>query len=101
MSIMDVGCQCAFCKNKRLNSLEEAREKWRNGVKEIVFKPYHHTCSDGCCDEYGNRVYVNGFNLGCDGDNAEDVVRYLIEFIEEENVDIEYDYEDYNVNFTS
>jgi hypothetical protein len=96
MSIMDIGCQCAFCKNKRVESLEEARGKWRDGTKEIIFKPYHYTCSDGCCDEYGVNVYVNDFTLTCDGDNTEEVVRCLMEFIGEDNVSIEYDYEDYN-----
>ena len=30
--------------------------------KKIVLQTqsYHYTCGDGCCDDYGNNLFVNG-----------------------------------------
>jgi hypothetical protein len=70
------------------------RQKWNHDIREVVFKPYHHSCGDGCCDEYGTNVYVNGFDLNCDGEDAEQVISALIEFLNIENVSVERVYED-------
>lgn len=94
MSILDKGCTCTSCMEIRKQNLKEARDKWNNGDRNILFQPYHYECGDGCCDEYGTNVYVNGFNLNCSGDDAESVVGSLIEFLNIDNVIIDYEYEE-------
>ena len=91
MSLLDQGCQCEKCREITKLELIEAREGWLSGNREIVFKPYHRECGDGCCDDYGTDVYVNGFNLNCDGSSAECVVEALMEFLEFDNVVIEFE----------
>lgn len=94
MSIVDQGCTCASCSTNALQNLKAAREKWNNSEREITFRPYHYECGDGCCSEYGTNVYVNGFQLTRDGENAESVVSSLMEFLEIENVDIGFESEE-------
>jgi hypothetical protein len=94
MKILDQGCTCVSCSKIILKELQESKEKWNNNERNIVFESYHHECGDGCCDYYGRNVYVNGFNINCDGENSESVVESLMEFLEIDNVNIEYKYED-------
>lgn len=56
LGLLDQGCTCEHCINQTRQSLLAAREKWNDGQREIVFKPYHTSCGDGCCDEYGTNV---------------------------------------------
>lgn len=95
MGIADQGCGCANCRDKLEKTLSQARGKWEQGCRDIVFEHYQYTCSDGCCDEYGVNVYINGFNLNCDGSDVEQVVRSLMEFlgVEDVNIKINYDYD--------
>lgn len=64
-------------------------------MNKIVIQDYHYSCSDGCCDEYGSNLYVNGKEVGTyseiDENMLEDVLR---EFGIEAEVKHEYDYED-------
>jgi hypothetical protein len=94
VGILDQGCQCQTCSEHTKQNLKLARQKWNHDIREVVFKPYHHSCGDGCCDEYGTNVYVNGFDLNCDGEDAEQVISALIEFLNIENVSVERVYED-------
>jgi hypothetical protein len=71
--------------------LENARNEWKNGVRNIVFKPYHYTCPDGCCDDYGTDVYINGFHVSRQND-VDFVVELLMEFLNIDNVKIDYDF---------
>ena len=93
MSIMGLGCDCESCSEGRRQDLERARDEWKKGKKEIVFKPYHYTCIDGCCDNYGTDVYINEFELNYDGDNIESVLNDLFEFLDINNVSIDYEYD--------
>jgi len=92
--ITDYGCQCEKCLARTKQNLIEARGKWYNGQREIVFKPYHYQCGDGCCDEYGTKVYINGFELPCDERDTESTLRNIFEFLEIENVAINWNHED-------
>lgn len=94
MGILDYGCTCSTCLAKTKLVLQDARDRWNNGEREIIFKPYHYTCSDGCCDDYGTKVFVNGFDINCNGDDAVSVLAGIMEFLEVDNVEIDYDYDD-------
>lgn len=95
MSFLDYGCTCDRCMKATLQNLQEARGKWNNGEREILFKSYHYSCGDGCCDDWGKNVYVNGFELlGCDGEDTESVIASLMEFLNIDNVNVDYEYED-------
>lgn len=96
MNILEQGCTCNHCLSKTKVALLDSRAKWLNGERKIEFKPYHYTCGDGCCDEYGTEVYVNGFQITRDGENVESVIECLMEFLEIENFSIIRDYENYD-----
>jgi hypothetical protein len=32
----------------------------------LGFQHWHYTCGDGCCDDYGERIYVNGHQIYAD-----------------------------------
>lgn len=93
IKIFENGCTCEHCAKVSKQTFDAAKEKWDSGEREIIFKPYHHSCGDGCCDTYGTIVYVNGFDLNCDGESAEDVISNLMEFLNIENVVINHEYE--------
>lgn len=94
MGILDWGCTCPTCLERTKQTLQIARDRWKNGERYIVFEPYHYTCSDGCCDDYGTKVFVNGFDINCNGDDAVSVLAGIMEFLEVDNVEIDYDYDD-------
>lgn len=91
MGILDQGCTCPSCLAKTKLALLDAKGRWKNGERNIVFKPYHYSCSDGCCDDYGTKVFINGFQITGDGENFESVVSSIMEFLEVDNVEIDYD----------
>lgn len=45
---------------------------------KITLKDYQHTCPDGCCDNYGYDVFVDGKEIGSIEDT--DVIR-LVELL--------------------
>lgn len=96
MSLLDQGCTCDSCLKITLQNLLTAREKWKNGERELIITPYHYECSDGCCDEYGSTIYVNGFDLNCDIEDFGSVIEGLMEFLRVENVSVNYEYENEN-----
>lgn len=94
MSLLEQGCDCEKCLGNTAKLLDEARVKWENGVREIVFKSYSYYCGDGCCSYDGTNVFVNGFHLDSDGENAESVTKRLMEFLGVENVKIDFEYDE-------
>lgn len=94
MGILDQGCTCPTCLERTKQALQDARYRWKSGERNIVFNPYHYSCSDGCCDDYGTKVIVNGFQITDDGENIESVISNIMEFLEIDNVDINYDNEE-------
>lgn len=94
MGILDQGCQCAACSEDTLKNYQVAKEKWDRGERIITLKSYHYSCADGCCDEYGTNVYVNGFDLNCAGDDIGAVVEGLMEFLGINNVIVDYEYDE-------
>lgn len=91
IGILDQGCGCHHCRESTKKQLEDARESWSNGEREIVFESFSRDCGDGCCTDYGVSVYVNGFEvLSHDGENAEHVTEVLMEFLEIDGVKVDY-----------
>jgi hypothetical protein len=46
---------------------------------KIELQPYWHTCGDGCCDEYGYNVLVDGKMIGPIGEGAQELAELLNE----------------------
>ena len=46
---------------------------------KIELQPYRHTCGDGCCDEYGYNVLVDGKIIGSIGEDAQELAELLNE----------------------
>lgn len=44
--LTEYGCQCKKCLERTNTELENARKRWIDGKREIIFKPYNHECSD-------------------------------------------------------
>lgn len=65
-------------------------------MNKVVIQDYHYSCSDGCCDEYGSHVYVNGKEVGSysDGIDANVLEDVLKELGIQAEVEHEYDNED-------
>ena len=83
MSILDqvCHCQCKMCVEKTTQELQESRELWDKGQRDILFQTEEFSCEDGLCYDNFTNVIINGFKVSCDGDNAESVVRALLDFL--------------------
>ena len=59
----------------------------------ISLAEYTYTCGDGCCTDFGTVTTVNGVELPCHNQDAETILRQVLEHLGYE-VDIEssYDY---------
>jgi hypothetical protein len=90
MKILEQGCTCDSCLEATKQCLQEARERWKNGDRHILFEPYHYECGEGCCSDWGTRVFINGFKITSDGDNTESAVEALMEFLEFDGVNIDF-----------
>ena len=44
---------------------------------KIELQPYCHACGDGCCDEYGYNVLVDGKIIGSIGEDAQELADLL------------------------
>lgn len=99
IGILDQGCGCHHCRESTKKQLEDARENWKNGERKIVFRSFVHNCAEGCCTDYGVAVYINGFEvLSHNGEDVDYVVEALMEFLEVDNVSVEYEYENMDKN---
>ncbi len=88
------GCTCQYCLNLQQEALEESRKKWASGERNITFKSYHYTCEDGCCDDYGTTVHINGFQLAVDGSDTESTARAILAFLNIDGVKTEWQYDE-------
>ncbi len=66
--------------------------------KEVNIKltDWHYTCGDGCCDDYGTRLGVDGVEITDYADmNVEDTIEKLLTHLGYKvNIKIETNYED-------
>lgn len=53
---------------------------------KITLKEDHHTCADGCCDNYGYEVFVGKTSIGyIDDDDVLRLVELLNKFFKTNN----------------
>lgn len=68
----------------------------------LSVQDYHYTCGDGCCDDYGERVFVNGEQINADiYMNAHDAIEQILKHLgyEVEWKEMDYDRIDNRVRF--
>jgi hypothetical protein len=56
----------------------------------LGFEHWHSTCAEGCCDDYGERIYINGYQI--DGDmlaNPHDALKQTLKHLGYEVEEIE------------
>lgn len=60
----------------------------------IKLNEWHCKCYDGCCDNYGTSIIINGVEIENQNQDAETIVRKVLEHLDY-NVEIqtEYDYD--------
>ena len=47
----------------------------------IDIQEYYHTCSDGCCTDYGTIIKVNGVELPSHNQDAYTILKNVLEFL--------------------
>jgi hypothetical protein len=47
----------------------------------IKIDEYSYKCGDGCCDHYGTVTTVNGMELPCHNQDAETMIRQILEHL--------------------
>ena len=47
----------------------------------ILFTEYNHTCGDGCCLSYGTITTINSIELPFHNQDAETIVRQILEHL--------------------
>ena len=48
---------------------------------KIDIQEYYHTCSDGCCTDYGTIIKVNGVELASHNQDAYTILKNVLEFL--------------------
>lgn len=61
-------------------------------LNKILIRDYYHSCSDGCCGEWGTELIVNDRLAGTYTDVDMDVVKNLLEALDVE-FELEYIYD--------
>jgi hypothetical protein len=69
-----------------MENMEEGKFllKQFNGIGSILkiqIEDYHYQCGDGCCDHYGTVTTVNGIELFCHDQDAEAILRQVLEHL--------------------
>ena len=52
----------------------------------IELREYQFKCGDGCCDNYGTDVYVNGVELELKNQDTTTIIKQVLEHLGHENV---------------
>jgi hypothetical protein len=47
----------------------------------IEIEDWHHQCADGCCDEWGKIIRVNGVEVGTHLDDVENALQAVLEHL--------------------
>lgn len=83
-------CTCKSCSEKFNDTLKAARDEWNIGNREV--KILHTDIDDVPMDQ----VIVNGVIISNNGEQADDVLSGLFEFLQiDAKVTEEWDYDDY------
>ena len=48
---------------------------------KIELNEYWHKCADGCCDDYGTQVIVNGVEMPFHNQDAATILRQVLEHL--------------------
>jgi hypothetical protein len=48
---------------------------------KIQLNEFSHTCGDGCCDNYGTNVYVNGVEMPFINQDTGTIVKQILEYL--------------------
>lgn len=61
---------------------------------KIKLHEYNYSCTDGCCDYWGTRIFVNGEQLASESQDTATIVKAILEHLGHD-VEIEetFDYE--------
>lgn len=49
-----------------------------NKKVKIELEDYHHTCGDGCCDDYGTIIKVNDEELDCTNQDVDTILEEVL-----------------------
>ncbi len=85
-----MSCKCKQCSDT--HTTQEAIEAWENGVRKITVKEidYMEAKKDGCTAVGRHIVFLNGCNIDCNSDRAEDVISSIVNVLGIPGVTIEY-----------
>ncbi len=63
---------------------------------KVTYKPWEHTCGDGCCYTYGveAKVEVGAFTYNLEASNEDDVLKQFIERHYGDEIETEYEYDE-------
>jgi hypothetical protein len=53
----------------------------QNKALDITINHYHYRCGDGCCDEYGIKVIVNGEELPLHNEDLYTQIEQILEHL--------------------
>ena len=70
-------CTCQKCKDADLQQQQLAQEKLRSNICDATFDDWHYECGDGCCDEYGTSLIINGYLVTTDCEDTDSVIKVL------------------------
>ena len=70
-------CTCQKCKEADLQQQQLAQEKLCSNICDVIFDDWHYECGDGCCDEYGINLIINGYLVTTDCGDTDSVIKVL------------------------
>jgi hypothetical protein len=70
-----------MCENE-IDTFKPLLEQYKKGsLLKIELKDYYHSCSDGCCSDYGTITTVNGIELPYQNQDVETILRQVLEHL--------------------
>lgn len=48
---------------------------------DILLDDYSYICGDGCCEDYGTRIVVNGEEMPCTNEDTETILKQVLEHL--------------------
>jgi hypothetical protein len=67
--------------SRTVAKIKHGKEGRRMSAIKITLQPWHYTCEDGCCDEYGTALYVDGKEITRHFDADESDIKTLLDAI--------------------
>lgn len=61
---------------------------------KVTLKEWHYKCGDGCCDNYGTSIIINGVEVENQNQDTETIIRKVLEHLGyNAEIQTEYDYD--------